>query len=74
MKQLIILSFNEDDKQITLDEAVSRSNRFDLSIAYTCTTYSISPTNCGRFCIIYRYFEPIENEELRRNPKDVGTP
>ena len=61
--QLLCLDFDNDgDKKISFDEVRRRSEILDLPIAFAYETFSSS--DCSRFRVIYRYFEPIVNKEF----------
>lgn len=60
--QLLCLDFDNSDKIISLDEALDRSDRLDLPIAFAYETFSSH--NCSKFRIVYRYYEPIVNQDF----------
>lgn len=61
--QLLCLDFDNDgDKKISFDEVRRRSEILDLPIAFAYETFSSS--DCSRFRVIYRYFEPIVKKEF----------
>lgn len=55
--QLLALDFDNKKLSLTFDEAISRADKLDLPIAFAYETFS--STNCSKFRIIFRYFEPI---------------
>lgn len=62
--QLLCLDFDNDEKdknkeKITFDEALERSDRLDLPIAFSYETFNSQ--NLSKFRIVFRFFEPITN-------------
>ncbi|MGN1318665.1 MAG: DEAD/DEAH box helicase family protein [Lachnospirales bacterium] len=60
--QLLCLDFDNKEKVITFDEALNRSDRLDLPIAFAYETFSSK--NGSKFRIVFRYFEPIVNQDF----------